>query len=73
MYAIIEDLEKKIRDFYEAAEFAEDNGDYKSALYYLEEAKKLRKKLESEKRKQSKQLKSCDFSDFCEAAIMLCM
>lgn len=45
MYAIIEDLEKKIRDFYEAAEFAEDNGDYKSALYYLEEAKKLRKKI----------------------------
>ena len=41
--------------------------------HYLEEAKKLRKKLESEKRKQSKQLKSCDFSDYCEAAIMLCM
>ena len=72
MYTIIEDLESKIRDYYEAAEFAEDNGDYKSALYYLEEANKLRKKLESEKRKQSRQLKSDDYSDFCDAALMLC-
>lgn len=71
MYAEKFELESKIRNYYEAAEYAENNGDYEGATYYLQEAQKLWKEIEKIKDKQNS-MRTRSFSDYCEAELMLC-